>query len=160
MLTSEEDRQDGPTGVTSQLVLRIVIGLIAVFCFVSCQKQAGDAIVVSKEHIDAAATPIPGETPITKESATSGEEIRPISADEITVDGYVMKPAMRGTSHDPRALKDEQWRVTVRTIAEGRTFAVQVERPQFDNLKEGDRVHIRYRVGKYTGTVWSSEIVR
>jgi len=29
--------------------------------------------------------------------------------DEIDVDGYVMKPELRGTSRDPRALHHEQW---------------------------------------------------
>jgi len=69
-----------------------------------------------------------------------------------------MKPEVRGTSHDPRALKDEQWLVKVRTIDDGRTFNVQAEQGQFDKLKEGDRVQVRYRIGKYTKTVWDAEI--
>jgi hypothetical protein len=36
--------------------------------------------------------------------------------DEIAVDGYVMKPEVRGTSRDPRALKHEQWMVKVRML--------------------------------------------
>jgi hypothetical protein len=28
----------------------------------------------------------------------------------------------------------------------------------FDELKEGDRVQVRYRLGKYTKTVWGAEI--
>ena len=86
------------------------------------------------------------------------EELRPIGDDEITADGYVMKPEVRGTSHDPRALKDEQWLVTVRMIYDGRTFNVQAQQGQFDKLKEGDRVQVRYRLGKYTETVWGAEI--
>ena len=80
--------------------------------------------------------------------------------DEITLDGYVMKREARGTSRDPRALKDEQWLVKVRMIDDGRTFNVQADQRQFDKLKEGDRVQVRYRIGKYTKTVWSAEIDR
>jgi hypothetical protein len=43
-------------------------------------------------------------------------------------------------------------------IADARTFNVPAEQKQFDKLKEGDRVKVRYRVGKYTNTVWSAEI--
>ena len=84
--------------------------------------------------------------------------LRPIGDDEITVDGYVMKPDVRGTSRDPRALKDEQWLVKVRMINDGRTFNVQADQGQFDKLKEGDRVKVRYRLGKYTKTIWDAEI--
>jgi hypothetical protein len=74
------------------------------------------------------------------------------------VDGYVMRAEVRGTSRDPRALKDEQCRVKVRMIYDGRTFNVQAEQGQFDKLKGGDRVRVRYRLGKYTKTVWGAEI--
>ena len=92
------------------------------------------------------------------EISTSAEEPRPIDDDEITVDGYAMKPEVRGTSRDPRALKDEQWLVKVRMIHDGRTFNAPAEQGQFDKLKEGDRVQVRYRLGKYTKTVWDAEI--
>ena len=84
--------------------------------------------------------------------------LRPIGDDEITVDGYVMKPDVRGTSRDPRALKDEQWLVKVRMINDGRTFNVQADQGQFDKLKEGDRVKVRYRLGKYTKTIWDAKV--
>ena len=45
-------------------------------------------------------------------------------------------------------------------IDDGRTFNVQADQGQFDKLKEGDRVRVRYRIGKYTKTVWSAEIDR
>ena len=133
-----------------------------IFCLAGCEKQRGDAVVLTKEHI-AAAPPIRETSPATSpaspnEVSTSAEEPRPIGDDEITVDGYVMKPDVRGTSRDPRALKDEQWRVKVRMIYDGRTFNVQAEQGQFDKLKEGDRVQIRYRLGKYTKTIWDAEI--
>ena len=117
--------------------------------------------MLTKEYI--AATPPGPENPSAKHvsSPTGGEgQTRAIGDDEITVDGYVMKPEVRGTSHDPRALKDEQWLVKVRMIDSGRTFNVPAQRSQFDKIQEGDRVHVRYRSGKYTGTVWSAEITR
>jgi hypothetical protein len=92
------------------------------------------------------------------EVSTSAEQPCPIGDDEITVDGHVMKPDVRGTSHDPRALQDEQWLVKVRMIDDGRTFNVQADEGQFDKLKAGDRVRVRYRIGKYTKTVWGAEI--
>jgi len=70
----------------------------------------------------------------------------------------MMKPEVRGTSHDPRALKDEQWLVKVRMIDDGRTLNVQAEKGRFDKLHEGDRVRVRYQLGKYTKTVWGGEI--
>jgi hypothetical protein len=136
--------------------LRFVLGLLAIFCLAGCEKHSGEAVVLTKEHI--AAAPPASETATPNASATSEEQPRPIGDDEITVDGYVMKPEVRGTSRDPRALKDEQWRIQVRMIYGGRTFNVQAEQGQFDKLKEGDRVQVRYRLGKYTKTVWGAEI--
>jgi hypothetical protein len=78
--------------------------------------------------------------------------------DEIAVDGYVMKPEARGTSHDPRALKDEQWIVKVRMLDNGRTFQVPADKAKWEKLRENDRVKVRYRTGKYAGTVWAAEI--
>jgi hypothetical protein len=136
--------------------LRFVLGLLAIFCLAGCEKHSGEAVVLTKEHI--AAAPPASETATPNASATSEEQPRPIGDDEITVDGYVMKPEVRGTSRDPRALKDEQWRIQVRMIYGGRTFNVQAEQRQFDKLKEGDRVQVRYQLGKYTKTVWGAEI--
>jgi hypothetical protein len=143
-------------------VLRFVLGLLAIFCLAGCEKQRGEAVVLAKEHI-AAAPPISETSPADpaaspNEISTTSEELRPIGDDEITVDGYVMKPDVRGTSRDPRALKDEQWRVKVRMIDDGRTFSVEAEQGQFDKLKEGDRVQVTYRIGKYTKTVWGAEV--
>ena len=143
-------------------MLRFVLRLLAIFCLAGCEKQSGEAVVLAKEHI-AAVPPISETSPAgfpasPNEISNSAEQPRPIDDDEITVDGYVMKPEVRGTSHDPRVLKDEQWLVKVRTIDDGRTFNVQAEQGQFDKLKEGDRVQVRYRIGKYTKTVWDAEI--
>ena len=144
------------------VVLRFLLGLLAIFCLAGCEKKSGEAIVLAKEYI-AAAPPIsetsPDGSPASpSEISTASEEPRSIGDDEITVDGYVMKPEVRGTSRDPRALKDEQWRVKVRMIYDGRTFNVQVQQGQFDKLKEGDRVQVRYRLGKYTKTVRGAQI--
>jgi hypothetical protein len=134
-----------------------VIAVSVAVCLLGCEKKSADAVVIGKEHIAAAALPI-AQTPNAQPAPSPDDQPRPIADDEITVDGYVMKPEARGTSRDPRALQAEQWLVKVRTIDDGRTFNVQAEQKQFDKLNEGDRVKVSYRVGKYTKTVWTSEI--
>jgi hypothetical protein len=84
--------------------------------------------------------------------------IHPMGDDEIDVDGYVMKPEVRGTSRDQRALYYEQWMVKVRMLDSGRTFQVSADRAKWEKLRENDRVRVRHRTGKYTGTVWAAEI--
>ena len=121
-----------------------------------CEKKSGEAVVLAKEHI-AAALPIK-ETPNAQSAPGPDEQPPPIADDEITVDGYIMKPEMRGTGHDPRALKDEQWLLKVRMLDNARTIQVHVDRVQWEKLRENDRVKVNYRVGKYTGTVWAAEI--
>jgi len=69
-----------------------------------------------------------------------------------------MKPEMRGTSRDPRTLKDEQSLVKVRMLDDGRRIRIHADRAQWEKLRENDRVKVKYRAGKYTGTVWYSEI--
>lgn len=138
------------------IMRRCCVGLIALLCLAACHKQSGEAIVLEKEHI-AAAPPV-AESPIPDAEASPSYEVREMSPDEIAVDAYVMKRKDRGTSRDPRARKDEQWLVKVRTQQDGRTFNVPSDQAQFDRLKEGDRVFVKYSVGKYTGTVWGAEI--
>jgi hypothetical protein len=121
-----------------------------------CEKRSGEAVVLAKEHIDAA-LPI-AETPNAQSAPSPDEQPRPIADDEITVEGYVMKPDARGTSRDPRALKHEQWIVKVRMLDNGRTFQVHADQAQWQRLRENDRVKVTYRVGKYTRTVWGAEI--
>ena len=100
-------RQPELSVVTGWVVPLLVMSLLC-----CCDKKSGDAVVLSKEHIDAA--PPIKETPNAQSATTPEEKLRPMADDEIAVDGYVMKPEVRGTSHDPRALKDEQWLVKVR----------------------------------------------
>src|SRR5215216_4253958 len=137
-------------------VSALLVALFFITTMMGCEKRSGDAVVISKEHI--AAAPPTTEKPNAHSAASPNEELRPMADDEIAVDGYVMKPEARGTSRDPRALKDEQWLVKVRMLSDARTFNVQTEQAQFEKLKEGDRVNVRYRVGKYTNTVWRAEI--
>jgi len=134
----------------------LVVALFFIAIMIGCEKKSGDAVVISKEHI--AAAPPTTETPNAHSAASPNEELRPMADDEIEVDGYVMKPEARGTSRDPRAWKDEQWLVKVRMISDARTFNIPAEQAQFNKLKEGDRVKVKYRVGKYTNTVWAAEI--
>jgi uncharacterized lipoprotein NlpE involved in copper resistance len=138
------------------IVLGFAIMVLMMIGLVGCEKKSGEAVVISKEHI--AAAPPTKETPNAQSEASPEEEPRPMADDEIAVDGYVMKPEARGTSHDPRALKDEQWLVKVRMLGNGRTIRIQADQAQWEKLRENDRVNVRYRVGKYTDTVWTAEI--
>ena len=128
-------------------VLRLALALAAVAGLAACEKRSGEAVVLGKEHIAAAI-----------ESATPSDDTNRNRDDEITVDSYVMKREMRGTGRDPRALKNEQWLVRIRSTADGRTFNVPADEAQFEKLNEGSRVQVSYRVGKYTKTVWGAEI--
>jgi hypothetical protein len=91
-----------------------------------CQKNSGEAVVLAKEHIDAALATV--GTPHAQSGSSPDAQLRPMADDEIAVDGYVMKPQARGTSHDPRALQHEQWIVKVRMLDNGRTFQVPADR--------------------------------
>jgi hypothetical protein len=124
--------------------------------FSGCEKNSGEAVVLAKEHIDAA--PPTAETPNAQSPPGPGEHLRPMADDEIAVDGHVMKSEACGTSRDPRALKHEQWIVKVRMLDNGRTFQVPADQTKWEKLRESDRVKVRYRMGKYTGTVWAAEI--
>jgi hypothetical protein len=134
---------------------RFVVAAFLIITVTGCEKKSGEAVVLSKEHIDVAA---PTTETSRTQSASSEPEIRPMADDEIAVAGYVMKPELRGTSRDPRALKEEQWLVKVRILDNGRTIQVPADQAQWEKLRENDRVKVRYRTGKYTGSVWTAEI--
>ncbi len=121
-----------------------------------CEKKSGEAVVLAKEHIDAALPT--AETPNAQSVPSPNEQLRPMGDDETAVDGYMMKPEERGTSRDPRALSHEQWLVKVRMLDNGRTFQVPADQAKWEKLRENDRIKVRYRTGKYTGTVWAAEI--
>jgi hypothetical protein len=133
-----------------------ILATVLIIGVTGCDKKSGEAVVLSKEHIDAA--PPIEQTQEAQFATTSKAKVRPTADDEIAVDGYVMKPEVRGTSHDPRALKDEQWLVKVRILNGGRTLQVPADQAKWEKLRENDRVKVRYRTGKYTGTVWAAEI--
>src|SRR4051812_4816416 len=119
------------------LTVRWFYTLPILLCLAGCEHRSGEAIVLSKEHI---ATAIDPASP-TEETGQFDKE----REGEITVDSYVMKPEVRGTGHDPRAVKEEQWLVKVRRVDGSRIVNVPADREVFDRLKEGDRVLVRYR---------------
>ena len=145
--------------VTEMLRTSVQASVVAAFVIIAvtgCDKKRGEAVVLAKEYIDAAVPTV--ETPNAQSATTPEAEIRPMADDEIAVDGYVMKPEVRGTSRDPRALKDEQWLVKVRMVDDGRIIQVPSDQAQWRKLRENDRVKVRYRTGKYSGSVWAAEI--
>lgn len=123
----------------------------------ACTKKTGQAIVVEKEHIDARELN-PSPTPA-DEQPKEEPGYREMAPDEIDADGIVMKKNVRGTSKDPRASTDEQWRVTVEMVEVSRRFVVRTDRAHYERLKKGDRVKVRYSEGNYTGTVWDADFV-
>ena len=149
-------RSNQATEMLRKSVAPHVVTAFFMIAVTACEKNSGQAVVVAKEHIDAALPT--AETPNTESTPNPDEQLRPMADDEIAVDGYVMKPEARGTSRDPRALKLEQWIVKVRMLDNGRTFQVPADQAKWDKLRENDRVKVRYRTGKYTGTVWGAEI--
>ncbi len=120
-----------------------VVGAFLTIAVTGCEKKSGEAVVLAKEYI-AAALPI-AVTPNVQSAPSTEEQPRPMADGEIAVDGYAMKPEVRGTSRDPRALKDEQWIVKVRMRDNGRTIQVHADRAQWEKLRENDRVKVRYR---------------
>ena len=132
--------------VTNMLRKSVPLPILATFLIIGvtgCHKKSGEAVVLSKEHIDAAP---PIEQTQEAQSATTSK-VRPTADDEIVVDGYTMKPEVRGTSHDPRALRDEQWLVKVRILDGGRTLQAPADQAKWEKLRENDRVKVRYRTG-------------
>jgi hypothetical protein len=145
--------------VTEMLRTSVPPFVVIVFLIIAvtgCEKKRGEAVVLAKEHIDAALPT--AETPNAQSAPSPDEHLRPMRDDEIAVEGYVMKPEERGTSRDPRALSHEQWIVKVRMLDDGRTIQVPADQTKWEKLRENDRVKVRYRTGKYTGTVWAAEI--
>ena len=146
---------------------RIALAVLAAVSLAACTKKGGEAVVLEKEHIDAA-DPYPSVTPsptVADQAAATPTPAEPeytereLAADEIVVDTFVMKKEVRGTKKDPRATTIEQWRVAVQMVEGGRKFVVLTEQARYEKLKPGDRIKVRYKEGHYTGTVWDSEIV-
>ena len=145
--------------VTEMLRTSVRACLVAALLMIGatgCEKKSGEAVVLAKEHVDAALPT--AETPNAQSAPSPNEQLRPMRDDETAIDGYGMKPDERGTSRDPRALSHEQWLVKVRMLDNGRTFQVPADQAKWEKLRENDRIKVRYRTGKYTGTVWAAEI--
>ena len=149
-------RSNRVTEMLRKSVASYVVATCSIISLTGCDKKSGEAVVLTKEHIDAA--PPTTETATTESTPGPDEQIRRMSDDEIAVDGYVMKAEARGTSRDPRALTREQWIVNVRMLDDGREFQVPADQAKWKKLRENDRVRVRYRTGQYTGTVWAAEI--
>ena len=132
-----------------------------------CTKKVGDAVVLEKEHIEAA-EPSPTPAPVTTSSeiavaapsaTASTEPVQTeLAPDEIVVDTYVMKKNVRGTGKDPRASSQEKWLMKVEMIQDRRRFTILADRAHFLKYKVGDKVRVRYKEGNYSGTVWDSQI--
>jgi hypothetical protein len=146
--------------VSLHLVVALLLGVSG------CSKKRSEAIVLAKEHIDVAeAKPSPTATPSMDDvkdrpADTPAEEVtlREMAPDEIAVNGFVMKKEVRGTSKDPRANKEEQWRIEVQIVDIGLSKLIQTDRAHYDKLKVGDRIKVAYYKGNYTGTVWAADI--
>jgi hypothetical protein len=143
--------------------LHLFMALLLGLGFSGCDKKRSEATVIAKEHIDAAEIK-PSPTPKasgdeTKDAAPDNEPVyREMAPDEIDVDGIVMKKEVRGTSKDPRATTDEQWRIRVEIAAARQSQVIRTDRAHYDKLKIGDRIKVRYRQGQYTGKVWFADI--
>ena len=109
----------------------VLAALLALGTLAGCVKKGGEAIVMGKEHVEA--------TEIQEASPGEGET------------------AASPTESSPR-MTEEQWVVSVQMVADQRWLDVRVDKARWENLKEGDRVKVTYREGKYTGTAWGAEI--
>src|SRR6202011_6101957 len=128
-----------------------VVCLSTILALAGCEKKSEQGVVILKEHIPAR------EVAKVPKSEPSVRPNKPVINEEketdhydgtINVDGYVMKQEVRGTGQDSRAVRHEQWIVTVRLVETGRAFHVQTDRAQFEKLNETDMVQVTYRVGK------------
>jgi hypothetical protein len=106
--------------VTEMLRPSVAPWVVATFLIIAvagCKKNSGEAVVLAKEHVDAALPT--AETPGAQSEPSPDEHLRPMADDEIAVDGHAMRPEVRGTSRDLRAVQYEQWIVKVRMLDNG-----------------------------------------
>lgn len=104
--------------------------VVAVLGLAGCRKKGGDAVVPGKEYVPAAQIEV---TPDESESPAPT-----VSPTPFTI--------------------DEKWIVHVEMVAALRKANVCLAKERWETLKAGDRVHMTYREGKYTGTVWSADL--
>ncbi len=141
----------------AEMRLRGLAALLALVILAGCDRKQSEAIVAGKEHIAVQEAPAASPALASESPAPSPVEASELAPDEVAVDSVVMKKALRGTSRDPRALSEEQWLVSVRTTDNGRTIRLHTDKGHYQKLRRGDRVRVSYRMGKYTGTIWSAD---
>src|SRR5256885_9658921 len=76
-----------------------VVAAFFIIAITGCEKNRGEAVVLSKEHIDAALPT--AETPNAQSMITRKAEIRPMADDEIAVDGCNEARSARHESRSP-----------------------------------------------------------
>jgi hypothetical protein len=130
------------------------LSLSATFGLTGCLKKSGEAVVIEKVYLPALPTPTPGMSPEPSAVAESSSAVTP-SPDETEDkdDGDSSLPTV-----DPRASDHEQWIITVQMVADLKRIDVRIDQARWQALKINDRVHVAYRQGKYTGTVWGSDL--
>jgi hypothetical protein len=163
---TQQVRRDLLRGVpvwVSKIGLRFLVASLvaACLCCAGCWKKSGAAVVLGKDYVPPRAmSATPDESPSPAEAVPDpSEKTGATDEEEDENDEHkVSNDDMIGPPLDPRATGDEQWIVSVRMIEGGRAIDVRMDQPQWQKLKINDRVHVTYREGKYTGTVWSAEI--
>lgn len=129
----------------------------------SCWKKSGDGIVIAKDYVPALKTDAspnelsPSPSPERPELDARLLPPSPTPADDRddtdeSADDEATPP------QDPRAVDHEQWIATVQMLRDRRLVEVRMDRARWEKIKVGDQVHVRYREGKYTGTIWSAEM--
>ena len=131
-------------------------GLIVLLSLAGCSKKSGEAIVLKKDFVPARpASASPNES----QATTAAEPVQaPAEEDAVSTETTTAEEETSGPALDARAVDHEQWIVTVELVADLKKIDVRVEPAQWEKLKPGDHVHLSYRQGKYTGTVWSAEL--
>jgi hypothetical protein len=124
--------------------------ILLVLAFSGCTTKRGEAVVLEKEHIDAAA-PKPSIPPEKSKDPTKKEEpeVREMTEEEVAASDALMKK-VRGTSKDPR--------IEAQMVSNGRRLTIQTDRAHYEKIKVGDRIKVRFSEGNYTGTAWSADI--
>ncbi len=111
------------------IFLQLAAG-VALLALTGCRKKSGDAIVIGKEYFPAAQIEV---TPNEAESPAPT-----VSPTPVTI--------------------AERWIAHVEMVYDLRKMDVDIPKARWEGLKEGDRVQVTYREGKYTSTVWSAEL--
>ncbi len=138
--------------------------VLLLFGLTSCWKKSGDAVVISKDYVPALKIDASPNEATASPSAASSRELdgrllppSPTPADDQD-DTDDSTDDVPDSAQDSRAVDHEQWIATVRMVRDGRVVDVRLDEARWDKLMIGDRVHVSYHEGKYTGTIWSAEM--